>query len=106
MHKVFHKACNRGQLKVIEMLLEMGDYINIGWKNRSALHSACNSLLHNQAVVKLLLERGADVNGNFERVKYHWGIYSSLPIELAAYIEQTETVRVLLEHGEKSQVIF
>lgn len=87
--QLFHEACSNGQVRMAEMLLKLGvKVIQRLYQTTTPLESACKSRKDNQAMVKFLLERGADINGG-----------SIPPIQAAVEYKHTEIATMLLEHG-------
>ncbi len=61
MPKPLHLACMKGHESIVSLLLENGAYVNVKAKDGSTpLHCACENRYGKDAVISLLLEKGAD----------------------------------------------
>lgn len=87
----FHKAAERGDVAAVTTMLDHGTDINVkdpyGW---SALQYATASMAPQEAMVRLLLSRGADINCSTG---------GSTPLYLAAIREHVGIARLLIGHG-------
>lgn len=86
-----HKACIKGNLLMVEKILQTGIEINVkdnaGW---TPLHEACNRGFLD--VVRYLLENGANVNAP-------GGPNNDTPLHDASMNKHMDVVKLLLEHG-------
>ncbi|ELU01847.1 hypothetical protein CAPTEDRAFT_191268 [Capitella teleta] len=90
-----HRAAERGEIRIVRMLLDSGANPNSEDKNgRSPLHLVCregDALANRELIVQQLIERGASVN-----VKDHNGMQ---PLHYASENTNVEIVRILLKAG-------
>jgi len=92
--KLFIKAAKLGDLEKAKLLLA-GDASLIDSRDKdgsTALH--CATWKGHQAMVALLLSKGADVNAHSQN--NHWG---TTPLHAAAHANQAAIAEMLIEHG-------
>ncbi len=89
-HVIYTQAIRDGNVKVVKKFLDSDVDVNQKFFAWSALQIAANK---NQfAVVKLLVERGVDVN-------YQHPMTKMTALQFAAYSNNKEMVKYLIDHG-------
>ncbi|PNP60522.1 hypothetical protein THARTR1_00546 [Trichoderma harzianum] len=92
-------ACNLGELDMVALLLDYGAHVNavVGKEYGTALQAACSSMRWkgSEDIVRLLLERGADVNA--EGGTFGTALRTACAKSLSN--SQLEIVPLLLDHG-------
>ena len=102
---LLHLATDSGISEMVATLLTLGVDVNAqDIRGDTALHVAAKSQNSNAAVIKALIDGGADIQTrNFAGETY--GIarvpHDATALHLAAYVGRVEIVRVLLEHASK-----
>ena len=88
-----HLAAYNGLLDLVEALVEKGANINAARKDgQTPLHMAAIAIRNNQALIRLLLDHGANINSGV-------GSNSGTPLEQAAYYGDADIGRFLIENG-------
>jgi len=95
----FFDACSKGDVKRVKELLAAGSNIHaVTSLGKTALHLACESEGPSTELVKLLLDKGLDINGNFKTPssveKFDWS-----PLAIACVHKNTEVAVLLMERG-------
>jgi len=90
--RMFRQSTNAGNVELVARLIDSGMDVNAATRtgNTPLIHACAAGAT---AVVSLLLERGADVNGCGE------GVFNSPPIRAAAQSGEPSVVDLLLAHG-------
>ena len=98
------QAIENGDMKTVEALLNGGADMNEGTQCNADMPEyesytvlGCAAKNGRTDAVKLLLDRGADINKRWGG--YRFGFWNPTPLILAASEGRTETVRLLLNRG-------
>ena len=92
--KEFIKAAKSGNAERLRVLLENDPNLLAARDSDGSTALHCATWKGHQAVVKLLLEAGADVNAHNQND--HWG---TTPLHAAAHANQAAIARILIENG-------
>ena len=89
-HTLLHKACSKGYLDIVKLLIHNGAEVNaVGNGADTPLHSACS--WGRIDVVKLLIDNGAEVNAVDND--------GETPLHEACYRRNLEIVKLLIDNG-------
>lgn len=94
--RVLRSACLKNDLELMELALQRGAAIDAaGDDGLSSLHIAVKQ--RNIEAMKLLLNKGADINKEPLQSSKDWPHYT--PLRLACVLSHREVISILLDHG-------